>query len=362
VAANTATSARPGADTAWLSWLRVFAICAVVAIHTVGFNAIRPDTRETLRGQLALVLDLGATFAVPVFVMASGAMLLDPARFRGNGAFLRKRTGRLLPAVVFWHLWYLGLVTVVIGADLSVHDATVRIVNGNLYTALYFFWIILGLSLVAPVLIPFVRENGPRGALVAGTAFAAIPVITMATLELRGSSFAFTDWAITWWIPYLGLFLLGYALRGVVLRGLPLVVVTCAAIGIGFLDAWQWRNPEAPHWLQMLTPVSYYSFTGVLQAVAVYLAFQGMFSPEGPGRLLTTVKGVRLGRLLGDATLGVYGLHLTVLYVVQQLGIGGPRKWSPTGEEMILRLAVVLLVTWAVVLVMRRVPFVRALL
>jgi surface polysaccharide O-acyltransferase-like enzyme len=100
----------------------------------------------------------------------------------------------------------------------------------------------------------------------------------------------------------------------------------------------------------------------VLQAVAVYLAFQGMFSPEGPGRLLTTVKGVRLGRLLGDATLGVYGLHLTVLYVVQQLGIGGPRKWSPTGEEMILRLAVVLLVTWAVVLVLRRVPFVRALL
>jgi surface polysaccharide O-acyltransferase-like enzyme len=364
----SSTSATPtrsvvaGADTAWLSWLRVVAICAVVGIHTVGFNAIRPHTRDTLRGQLALLLDLGATFAVPVFVMASGAMLLDPARFRGNAAFLRKRAARLVPPLVFWHAWYLGLIVVVIGGELSVRAATDRILDGNLYTALYFFWIVFGLALVAPVLVPFVRDNGRRGALVAGSAFAAIPVVTMATLELRSAPLAFSDWALTWWFPYLGMFLLGYALRGVVLRGAPLAAVVVAALALGVLQAWQWHNPDAPHWLQTLTPVSYYSLTGLLQAVAVYLAFQGLVTPAGPLRMLTSANGVRLGRLLGDATLGVYALHLTVLYVVQRLGIGGPRKWSPTGEDMLLRLLVVLVVTWAIVLVLRRVPYVRALL
>lgn len=351
-----------GADTAWLSWLRVVAICAVVGIHTVGFNAIRPHARDTLRGQLALLLDLGATFAVPVFVMASGAMLLDPARFRGNAAFLRKRAARLVPPLVFWHAWYVALIVVVIGGELSVRAATDRILDGNLYTALYFFWIVFGLALVAPVLIPFVRDNGRRGALVAGTAFAAIPVVTMATLELRAAPLAFADWALTWWFPYLGMFLLGYALRGVVLRGVALAAVTAAAVGFSILAAWQWHNPEAPHWLQMLTPVSYYSLTGLLHAVAVYLAFQGLVTPGGPLRVLTTATGVRAGRLLGDATLGVYALHLTVLYAVQQLEIGGPRKWSPTGEDMLLRLFVVLVVTWAIVLVLRRIPYVRALL
>lgn len=351
-----------GADTAWLSWLRVFAICGVVAIHTVGFNAGRPHARETLRGQIAIVLDIGATFAVPVFVMVSGAMMLDPDRFRGATAFLRKRAVRLLPPLVFWHAWYLGLVVVVIGTDLGLRDAADRILDGNLYSALYFFWIIVGLAFLTPVLVPFVRESGRRGALVAGLGLAAIPVATMATLELRRSPVVFGDWALTWWFPYLGLFLLGYALRGVVLRGPVLALVTAAAIGIGLLNAWQWRNGGAPHLLVTLSPVSYYSLTGVLQAIAMYLAFQGLISPLGPLRALTSPGGVRLGRLLGDATLGVFAVHLTVLYAVQQLEIGGVRKWSPTAQDMLLRLGVVLVVTWVVVLLLRRLPYVRALL
>lgn len=359
---RTLPTTADGAATAWLSWLRVVAICGVIGIHTTGFNAARPDARETLRGQLALLIDLGSTFAVPVFVMASGAMLLDPTRFRGNADYLRKRAGRLLPPLVFWHAWYLGLVVLVIAADVSLRDAVSRILGGNLYTALYFFWIVLGLSVIAPVLIPFVRENGRRGALVAGLGLSAIPVITIATLGLRDASVVFADWALTWWFPYLGLFLLGYALRGVVLRGAALAAVSGGAVGLAFVQAWLWRNPDAPHWLQTLTPVSYYSLTGVLQAVAVYLAFQGLVSPTGPLRALTSTTGVRLGRLLGDATLGVFAVHLTVLYAVQQWGIGGPQKWSPTGQDMLLRLAVVLVATWVIVLVLRRIPYVRALL
>lgn len=351
-----------GAETAWLSWLRVVAICGVIAIHTVGFNAGRPHARDTLRGQIAVVLDIGATFAVPVFVMVSGAMMLDPDRFRGAAAFLRKRALRLLPPLVFWHAWYVGLVVVVIGADVGLRDVADRILDGNLYPALYFFWIIVGLALVTPVLVPFVREHGRRGALVAGAALASVPVVTMATLELRRAPVAFSDWALTWWFPYLGLFLLGYALRGVVLRGLPLALVTTAAIGVGLLNAWQWRNEAAPHWLVTLTPVSYYSLTGAVQAIAMFLAFQGLISPTGPLRALTSATGVRIGRLLGDATLGVFALHLTVLYVAQRLEIGGPQKWSPTAQDMALRLCVVVVVTWAIVLVLRRVPYVRALL
>jgi surface polysaccharide O-acyltransferase-like enzyme len=215
---------------------------------------------------------------------------------------------------------------------------------------------------VAPVLIPFVRDNGRRGALIAGIGFAAIPVVTMSTLELRSAPIAFADWALTWWLPYLGLFFLGYALKGLVVHGAALAGVTGIAVGLAFLQAWQWRNQEAPHWLNMLTPVSYYSLTGVLQGVTVYLAVQGLMAPTGPLRVFASATGVRVGRLLGDATLGVYGLHLTVLYAVQRLGIGGPKKWSPTGEDMILRLAVVIVVTWAIVLLLRRVPYVRALL
>ncbi len=359
---HDAPAGTSGSDTAWLSWMRFVAICGVVAIHTVGYNAARPNARETLRGQVAIVLDIGATFAVPVFVMASGALLLDPRLFRGNVAFLRRRTGRLVPPLLFWHAWYAVLLTVVIGRDLSPSLLIARTLNGDLYTALYFFWIILGLSLLTPVLVPFIAANGRRGALVAGGALAAIPVITMATRGLRETSVIFGDWALTWWFPYLGLFLLGYGLRGVVLRGLALWLVTAGALGLGLVNAWQWRNPDAPAWLPALTPVGYYSLLTVLQALAIYLAFQGLVHPNGPLRALTGSAGVKVGRLLGDATLGVYGLHLTVLYAVHQTGIGGPRRWSPTTHDLGIRVLLVLVVTYAIVLVLRRLRYVRAVL
>lgn len=351
-----------GADTAWLSWLRVVAICSVIAIHTTGYNAAEPNALHTLRGQIARLLDFGSNYAVPVFVMVSGAMMLDPQRFRGPAAFLRKRAVRLLPPVVFWHAWYVGLLVIVIGQELTVHDVATRILNGQLYTALYFFWIVLGLSVVAPVLIPFVREYGRRATLVAGLVAAAIPILLIATARLRGTGLITVDTAFTWWFPYLGLFLLGYGLRGVVLRGPLLWVATLGAAGLAVLNAWQWRNPDAPRWLQELSPVGYYTATGTLFACLVYLTFQGHVSPQGPLRRLTRPLGVRLSRLLGDATLGVFGLHLTVLYVVQRAEIGGPLRASPTAQDMLLRLAVVMLMTWAIVLVLRRIPYVRAVL
>jgi surface polysaccharide O-acyltransferase-like enzyme len=191
---------------------------------------------------------------------------------------------------------------------------------------------------------------------------AAIPVLLIATLRLRGTGLVTVDTAFTWWFPYVGLFLLGYGLRGVVLRGPLLWLATLGAAGMTVLNAWQWHNPDAPTWLQTVSPVGYYSATGTLFACLVYLIFQGHVSPRGSLRLLTRPLGVRLGRLLGDATLGVFGLHLTVLYVVQRSGIGGPLKASPTAQDMVLRLVVVIVATWAIILALRRIPYVRALL
>ncbi len=359
---TTVRTTATGADTAWMSWLRVVAICGVVAIHTVGHNAARPNARDTMRGQVALLLDFGSMYAVPVFVMVSGAMMLDPSRYRGPKQFLRKRASRLVPTVVFWHLWYIFFIAIVLDSDLTFRTAVGRSLSGHLYTALYFFWIVLGLSLLAPLLVPFVRDTGRKGALVAGLGWCAIPVLTLATVRLREAPLGFADSAFTWWFPYVGLFFLGYALRGLVLRGAMLWLAAAGAAGLAVLNAWQWRNPEAPTWLQTLSPVGYYSFTGIVFACLVYLAFQGMLSPGGPLRAATRPAAVKAGRLLGDATLGVFALHLTVLYYVQKAEIGGPQKWSPTTLDMLLRLVVVLAVTWAVVLLLRRIPYVRALL
>ncbi|OLT15942.1 hypothetical protein BJF80_08230 [Serinicoccus sp. CUA-874] len=47
-------------------------------------------------GWVAQALDLPLLWVVPVFVMLSGALVLDPARFRGSGDFLRGRVWLLV--------------------------------------------------------------------------------------------------------------------------------------------------------------------------------------------------------------------------------------------------------------------------
>lgn len=355
----------PGADTAWLSWLRVVAICSVISIHTVAPNAVLHDVRHSLRGWVAIVLDLGSGYAVPVFVMMSGAMMLDPNRFTTTKDFLRKRVVRLVPAIIFWNIAYAWLHNAVSPPRLTLYQVVGHALSGTLFGHLYFFWIILGLSLVAPVLVPFTRENSRAAVIWVGLAFCAIPVMMFATQRLRGSFVPFSENAFTWWIPYLGFFILGYGLRGVVLRGGALVLSVAVSVSMVALSAWQWLNPDAAT-LTQYSPLKYYSASWTLFAIAVYLAFQGLIAPAGPLRSLCRPTAVRVGRLLGDATLGVYGLHFIVLIGARELGVGGTRgdAWmaaTSTHRELLL-LGVVTLVTWMAVLSLRRVPLIRRVL
>jgi surface polysaccharide O-acyltransferase-like enzyme len=350
-------------DLAWLSVLRVLAITGVVAIHTLGFNADLPGARGTLSGTLAIYLDLGAICAVPLFVMMSGVTLLDPERYAGPGPFLRKRALRLVPPLVFWHIWYFLVLDHQLDGALTPGTVSTLVLTGTLYTALYFFWIIMGLALVSPLLVPYVASVSRRGVLVAGTLLAAMPALSTATREIRGVSLVSVDTPWTWWVPYVGLYLLGQGLKEVEIRRWPLLVAAVvAACGLFWLQGWQWQNPRAPELLGELSPASYYSALTVVYSVLVFLVVKSLVRPGGLFGVLTHGRPARVLRIMGDATLGVFALHQTVLLVVQH------RVWADDGlsasgtVHMLARLVLVWGATYAIVLVLRRVRFVRAVL
>ncbi len=353
------TAAAPGEDLTWLSWLRFVAICFVVTIHTVGSDAVAPGARDTLRGQLAIYLDIAGIFAVPAFVMVSGALLLDPRRYPGDGPFLRKRVVRLVPAIVFWHLWYWAVIVFYLDRDLTFTEFVASSMRGDLYSALYFFWIVFGLAVISPVLVPFLAAASRRKALIAGGLALGMTTLMLATMEFRGSSIAFADTALTWWVPYLGYFILGWALRGLVLRSWALALV---AVGTAVLTAvlpWQWRNPDGWEWWATYVPASYYSLSVGLQAIGIFLIFQALIRPGGLLGFLTGPRISKVARSLGDATLGVFALHLTVLLAVREWGGLGSEPTSDGARFMLARLAMVIAVTYGIVLMLRKVPVVR---
>lgn len=288
--------------------------------------------------------------------------MLDPRRYTDHATFLRKRAARLLPALIFWHLWYWALVSYKNGEVLPWRDVVVRTANGNLYTALYFFWIIIGLALLTPVLIGFIGTSSRRAILVAGTGFALIPALSLATMRIRGAPVVLADTAWTWWLGYLGLYILGWGLRGVRFRSVGLVALTVATLALGAVGCWQWRNPEAPVWLQTISPLSYYGIGTILFSIGVYLVFQSLIQPDGVLGFLCRGRAAALGMTLGGATLGVFGFHLTIVWLLPRLGIGGDQLAAGAMEPMMLRLFLTIVISYGVVLLLRRVPVVRAVL
>jgi surface polysaccharide O-acyltransferase-like enzyme len=235
------------------------------------------------------------------------------------------------------------------------------VITGKLWTALYFFWIVLGLALLTPLLVPWVATAGRRAQLVAAAAAYAVPLLTLITVPLRDAPISWMETAWTWWIPYLGYYLLGHALREVVVRGPMLVVPAVAAVAGTVLLIVQWRRSTGVLGaLETYVPAeSYYAPTVLVVTVSVFLLGRALVRPGGLLRALSTGATARVARRLGDATLGVFASHLLVLEVVLRLPvIGGPRGADSVGQ-LLARCVVVLLGAYVLALVASRLPLLR---
>ncbi|WP_122263088.1 acyltransferase [Ornithinimicrobium cerasi] len=351
----------PPGPLAWVSWLRVVAVLGVVMIHTVGATASGPGSTTTVDGWVARALDLPFLWAVPVFVMLSGALSLDPERYRGSGAYLRRRAWRLVPGLVVWHVVYVAYLSLTReGWWQGLGPVLARVVQGQVAPHLYFFWIVLGLSLLTPLLVPWVARSGRREWVVAALAAYAVPVLSTWPLGSDGARVGLSHAAWSWWLPYLGAYLMGWALRGVTLPRRSVVPALGLAVGLSALLTWQWRNEDAPGWLEQWSGAHYYSLTVAVLSVLVLLLAQTLLRPDGALRALTRPSLLRAVDAVAGASMGIFAMHYLVLLVGIDTGwLGEPVSTWPV---LLVRFAVVSVVTTALVLVLRRVPVVRQVL
>jgi surface polysaccharide O-acyltransferase-like enzyme len=337
-------------DLPWVSWLRSVAICGVVVIHVASATLQADPHMQTRRGLAAGIISLASKFAVPAFVMISGALLLDHERYRGPRDFLRRRALRLVPALCVWHVVYLAWDKWFLHRTIDRHNAVLQILTGNVSPPLYYFWIILGLAAVTPVLIPWVAQSSRAAICAVGAAFSMIPMLTFATRGLRNVSLAWIETPWTWWIPYLGFYLLGWGLRGVSMRRWHVVSAAVATLLVATEIIWQWRGLGVPTFAHAISGASYYGVGVHVFGVLAYVLAQGITRPAG--RVVTTV---------GNATLGTFAVHVAVMGLVVRSGVFGEQAIAPTGVDLILRIFAVLALTLVVVMALQRIPYIRHL-
>ena len=145
----------------YLDYLRTVAILAVITIHVTAFYYHREQDVGDVGWWLANILNSLSRFAVPLFVMISGALLLSKAV--NTGDFYRKKSFRLFPPIIFWTVFY--IILKLFQGD-TVQDVLWFIkvslfVDGQSAVHLWYLTMFVCLMAFAPFINKFVHGNKP---------------------------------------------------------------------------------------------------------------------------------------------------------------------------------------------------------
>lgn len=145
----------------WLNNLKIIALYAVIILHSTAPLMMQYGKVPLSDWLMADILNALVRFAVPAFVMVTGALLLH--REYELGSFLKKRLVRIVLPFLFWSLVYIGYswyneeIVFTTNVWLNVRQVLHLLKYGSSYH-LWYVYMLIGLYFFIPVLSKFVRN------------------------------------------------------------------------------------------------------------------------------------------------------------------------------------------------------------
>ncbi len=190
----------------YLDSIKVFAIFAVVLIHAASTPLYTLSPDEALF-TYANLLDSFSRFAVPLFFMASGAVLLS--REYDIFEFYKKRLFRIIPVLLFWAAVYLLFRVFAKGEYITLQVALTSFFSGHIYYHLWFLHVIVILYLMAPFMRRLIVAMSEREAFLLLAVWLIVAVVLPHIENVSGVKFAFSYREFG---AYSGYFVLGFYL------------------------------------------------------------------------------------------------------------------------------------------------------
>lgn len=330
----------------YINVLRILAIYAVVTAHVAIWltMAIRPFVLHWWLGCWLFYL---GHFSIPVFVMISGALLLDDARRESAGQFYRRRMVRVGVPLVVWTVVYLLVRHLIDGEPLSVGSVVQLILTGDPYYHLWFLYMIFGLYLITPALRTFVRCAG-RGqrwlVIVLGLVLANAYFQTDVLLWNNQRSI------FTMFIPFISFYLCGYEIRSIDPKKVPMrYLVLAVVLSALYFAAFSGVFLERAGGVGVRYLFDFFSLPMVLFSIGVFWAAYLWDAESAAGGPLQGIRRTAL-EWVASTVMGVYVLHPLVLIVMRETL--GKRAGAGANDDspaiFLLGVTVVPLVTFVV--------------
>lgn len=355
----------------YYDYIRVCSIVAVVVLH-VATRVVQtfppPDMADWW---FANILDSACRWGVPCFIMLSGSLLLASHEVEPYTFFFKKRIRRIGIPLLFWFIVYFVWLGFWHRQTVDLHFIVGSLISWGPYYHLYFFYIIIPLYCITPLLRTQIREGRTGGLKIAGALFLFlgmsnsliycikdfvwfplhIPVIVHFLLSLMG---------------YLGYYIAGYFVNRLVLSrrnnrlAQVFFIVACMTTALGTFVLFRNFNPQKTIVLYLY---DYFSPTCVVMTFCIFLMIKAWKTKSTYGPKMHSVnQWVR--RIFSPATLGIFLVHPIVLDILEKF-----LPISPTMRNHAIHLSqwiriplltfMTLLLSLVVIVCMKKIPYLK---
>lgn len=355
------------------SVMRSLACIAIVVLHLCLYAKVAAVAQgRALSWGQALGTDLvqdSCLWAVPMFVMVSGALLLDPARKMSWQKLWKNYVGRVGGALLLFGLFFIvfdmamnGLAETAANSNFfvahPVGDAEagvglngayvflccfIDLLTGHSWTHLWYLYMLLGLYLLLPF-FKMVVENSTEKEL---KGLIVILFLFQCVVPLLGLFGVETDYRFSVATVYPLYFFLGYALDARIVEVPKWLSVILVVLGFGCIWLLVWRDSLSDQAQFLSYGTSYNSIPVVVLAVALFVlldrkAGEEVWSNEkSPNKLLLN---------FDKCSLGIYLLHLLFIKLAfRYFGLDPYSQWF----IFPLTLLAVIAASWLVTAVLR---------
>ena len=297
----------------WLDNARISVIFAVVLLH-VAYGVVIENDIGTNYWWFANIFDSSARWCVPVFVMISGALLLDSSKNEDSLTFYKKRLSRILLPVLFWSIFFLfwNFLKSKIGSStegVEFTDLLMLLLSGKPYYHMWFLYMIMGLYLFTPFFRKIAAHSTRRD----------LVILIIITFVLAAFNDAyqklFSDESklfVNWFLLYVPFFFLGHLIRQD--ESKP------PKLGLWIIFVFSFISTFAGSYLLGLSAGLY--FRGFLSITVIPMSISLMFLLKSWTKPIFNEKFTKKAALL---TFGVYLIHPVALEIINFAGYGATR-------------------------------------
>ncbi len=294
----------------WIDNAKILAAFAVVFLHCASGVVIETEQFNSTDWWIGNVYTSLVRWCVPVFVMISGALLLDPNKSESLLEFYRRRAARILIPLLFWTVFFSvwnvkGFI--LRGEEIPWLYVTREVMRGSPFYHMWFLYMIVGLYLFAPFLRRIVSQTSYNELV-----FLVIILFGMSMLNFVLINTDNVQLIINRFLLYLSYFIAGHVIRVTKLRpnSILILVIFLASVALTSVGHYLLARNSG------LNEGMY--FHGNLSITVVPMSLSIMFLLK---ELSFPIMNARISKHLASLSLGIYIVHPVFIDTLEYFGI-----------------------------------------